>query len=666
MATDIERLVAVLEARTTAFEKAMNRAVGISNQRARQIETRFAKMNRTLSSSFSQLGRGMAASLAGAVSIRGAQQLIDSATRIENALKVAGLAGDELSKVYDRLFDSAQRNAAPIEAMVTLYGQLAQAQDSLKVSQDEMTNFVDKIGVALRVSGASAEQASGALLQLSQALGSGIVRAEEYNSINEGARPILQAVAAGLREAAGDVAKLRSLVMDGKVSSEAFFRAFEAGSVILQEKVAGAEFTVSNAFTRLQNTLVHAAGRFDEVTGAGAETVRGLDRLAGIINGLSNVFEAAANGPIGNFIEKLSQLNELIKAVLPGISAFGLLDEKVLNDVAGFIGPSQGPSSVPVNRAGKGGRVVKDPIQSRIDAAFGTAGVTPVSLENFAVPEKEKKGRGGRGPREDDLAREIRQIQERTAAIQAETVALASVNPLMEDYGYTVDKARAKQELLTAAKKAGIAITPELEQRIDALAEGYARASSEAQRLAEEQDKVRESAEEFRALGKDVLGGFIKDLTAGKSAAEALEGALGKVADKLLDIALNSLFDGISFGGLFGLGGGGGGISWANDLFRASGGPVRKGQPYIVGEKRPELFVPDQNGTIIPRVPQISSSRGGGGSPQPMVIRVEVSGARGNTEIETMVERGVQQGLQAYDRSLPARVHQISSDPRRR
>jgi hypothetical protein len=35
----------------------------------------------------------------------------------------------------------------------------------------------------------------------------------------------------------------------------------------------------------------------------------------------------------------------------------------------------------------------------------------------------------------------------------------------------------------------------------------------------------------------------------------------------------------------------------------ASGGPVRAGQSYIVGERRPELFVPTQNGTILPRVP---------------------------------------------------------------
>lgn len=33
---------------------------------------------------------------------------------------------------------------------------------------------------------------------------------------------------------------------------------------------------------------------------------------------------------------------------------------------------------------------------------------------------------------------------------------------------------------------------------------------------------------------------------------------------------------------------------------KAAGGPVQAGQPYLVGEYRPELFVPDSNGTIIP------------------------------------------------------------------
>ena len=35
-------------------------------------------------------------------------------------------------------------------------------------------------------------------------------------------------------------------------------------------------------------------------------------------------------------------------------------------------------------------------------------------------------------------------------------------------------------------------------------------------------------------------------------------------------------------------------------LFRADGGPVTAGQPYIVGERGPEWFVPNRGGTVLP------------------------------------------------------------------
>jgi len=37
-----------------------------------------------------------------------------------------------------------------------------------------------------------------------------------------------------------------------------------------------------------------------------------------------------------------------------------------------------------------------------------------------------------------------------------------------------------------------------------------------------------------------------------------------------------------------------------NNVFKEEGGPVAKDQPYIVGEKRPEVFVPKSNGNIFP------------------------------------------------------------------
>lgn len=84
--------------------------------------------------------------------------------------------------------------------------------------------------------------------------------------------------------------------------------------------------------------------------------------------------------------------------------------------------------------------------------------------------------------------------------------------------------------------------------------------------------------------------------------------AVSEVLSRL--IAGQNSFGGAGGGGIFGalfnfastaFGGGAGGVkSIANILGRASGGPVNAGQPYIVGEKRPELFVPRVSGTIVP------------------------------------------------------------------
>ena len=55
-------------------------------------------------------------------------------------------------------------------------------------------------------------------------------------------------------------------------------------------------------------------------------------------------------------------------------------------------------------------------------------------------------------------------------------------------------------------------------------------------------------------------------------------------------------------GGLGGDGGGGGATSLSTARWspRAAGGPVSMGSPYLVGEKGPELFVPNKSGNIIP------------------------------------------------------------------
>jgi hypothetical protein len=67
------------------------------------------------------------------------------------------------------------------------------------------------------------------------------------------------------------------------------------------------------------------------------------------------------------------------------------------------------------------------------------------------------------------------------------------------------------------------------------------------------------------------------------------------------------------------------GVAAASGAFRAKGGPVSAGQPYIVGEERPELFVPNVDGYILPSVPSPQgsvASIGGGGSEVNMNVNV--------------------------------------------
>lgn len=573
MADDMQRLIVALEARTKSFENALIKANGVANKRARAIESRFARMNKQVSGSFTALGGKLAGAFAIAGGLRGFQSLLDSATRIDNALKVTGLSGEALEKVFNRLKESAIKNAAPLEAMVTLYGRASLVQKELGVSGEELIQFTDRVGMALRASGQSAESARGALMQLGQALSTGVVRAEEYNSLQEGATPILRAVAAGLEEAGGSVGKLTNLVKTGQVSSEAFFRAFEAGSPLLEEMVSNAELTTTQAMENIKTALIDAAREFAKGSLAVEGVAEAFQQAADWINSIDfNAF--------GEEVRKLIGWIGEIKTALDFVSNLGanLGEATGLNQLGelatgGAIQRKLGPLSIQSDSALQkrlggaaeqpaGSVLTPEMIKRFAGGVVNEAGkserlkppakIKAVSLDDFDPPKKKTGGGSKKSPAE-KFDREIEQIRQRTEALRAETEAMRGLNPLVDDYGYAMEKVRAEQDLLAAAQKAGLTVTPELSASISQLAEGYAQASVEAKKLAENQDAVREAAEDFKQTGKDVMGGFISDLRSGKSASEALASALNKVADKLIDVALNSAFG-------IGKTGGGGGV----------------------------------------------------------------------------------------------------------
>lgn len=676
-----KKLTVEVLARVDKLEKGMARATRAANdnfgkierragQATKRLESRFDAIGKSAATSLGGLARGGAAGLLGALGAREVGQAAAQYTALTNTLKVTGLEGKSLTGTLQSLFEIAQRNGTAIEPLATLYSRLSQSQKELGASSEDLLKFTDGISVALRVGGTTAEGASGALLQLSQALGGAVVRAEEFNSINEGARPILQAVANGLEEAGGSVSKLRSLVVDGKVSSQAFFQAFMAGMGGLQAQAAKATGTVDQGLTRVGNALVMLVGRLDETTGASANAAGSLNSVASAIEGLPSFIDRALAG-LGKLRSYLADFGNLPIWRRLG-EAMGIdYSPEGLAKLTGY-NPNAGGKRAGSSRRG--------------GATMARTGIATVSIADAPVEGSEKATK----ERLNDYERLTQAITDRTGALNAETAAQAGLNPLVNDYGFAVEKARAEYDLLQAAHEAGLTITPQLEAQIDALSTSYANASVTAAQLAEAQGKAQQAAAEFNDLGKDVLGGFIVDMKNGVSAAESLANALGKVGDKLLDIALNSIFDpkGGGLAGLvssaLGLAGGGTAPSFAAGGYTGPGGKyqpagvVHKGE-YVIPAKRVQelgvpmldrlagyadggLVMPTMRAPSLPAMATVGRAAGGGGGAVTVPISISID-ARGADEAGLA---RVQQQLVQLRREVPALAVQGVQDAQRR
>lgn len=608
MATDLERLVVQLSADVKGYQNALNRAQGITNRQARAIESRFKKMNTALSASYAGLATSAAKAFALIGGAQGFRQLSDSATKIGNSLKVAGLSGEELEGVYRKLFAAAQKNAAPLETLVQLYGRVSLVQGELGVSSEQIVSLSNNVALALRASGQSSQEASGALLQLSQSLGSGVVRAEEFNSILEGAPTILQAAAAGIQQAEGSVAKLRQIMLDGKLSSKAFFDGINAGAPVLEQKVAGAVLTLDQRLENLRTALTNATRDFNKSSNAANTFGSAIDNMASFINSVDMDGLASDIGAIikllnegasaaQNMAEWIGRISGLQNIGAGLVDALGGKDGKVsylggsltiestvksadkLNDItAKRLDLEKQIAEIkanPMNVLGQAevrqlegqikglqeeaAKLAPTAVQTAIEKTkieypstaptIGSGGsgkkFTPIDITDpqYQVTNSEsgKGSKSGRA-RADEYAREVEQITKRTAALKAETDAQAGLNPLLNDYGYTLEFARAKQDLLTAAQEAGVKITPELTASIDDLAAGYANAVVASEQLAEKQDEIRQRAEEAMATAKDVTRGIIDGFDEGASAADILADSLKKIGNALIDDVLNSIF----------------------------------------------------------------------------------------------------------------------------
>lgn len=575
-----ELLLVRIEANLAKFERAMARATGGADRAASRIETRFKKMDRNLALVGAGLARSLAGPLAALVSARALTDALNTYQRIENSLKVAGLQGEELTAVFEHLSQTAEKNGAPVEALVQLYSRLSLVQQSLGATSGEIIRFTEGVATALRVSGKSAQESSGALLQLSQAMGSGIVRAEEFNAILEGALPIAQAAARGLKEAGGSVAALRTLIINGKVSSEAFFRAFEAGQQTLEALAATTELTLGQSFENLRTRLIGAVGKLNDATDISGRLEGVMESLGSSIefvaDQLARIASSDAGDAMGGIVDKigigfdkLGRLtsgfftgkfridkggHEFVRHILDTDDAILEAEDKLKRDLE-----KRTPIKTPELIAGPSEKTKQalgesEKIKERVRRLFADVGesdkVDQVSLKDFKPPATTGTGRKKRTA-DDRFGDDLDRMRQRTQLLQLET-SLVGQNADAREHLLAI------QQLINEAEQAGVKITPDVLRSIEQQAAAYANATTALEAAENAQRDLVDRLDSIRDAAGSALSALDQSLMNGEGPAAALNAALKDVLQTIIRIgeqkAIASLFGaaGTASPGIFG------------------------------------------------------------------------------------------------------------------
>ena len=255
---------------------------------------------------------------------------------------------------------------------------------------------------------------------------------------------------------------------------------------------------------------------------------------------------------------------------------------------------------------------------------------TMVGLKDQLAASQARKGggRAGARARERNQASISQRIEEREKELALLGKGIERGNNLRMIETDLTSKIRQKNELLQARidgnyeeVKLAQDVNAEVQRRLEA---GYgimeiSRKEIEDQivktnELTKQAEIVEKIEESYKKMAETIItdmGEGIKGLIKGTS---TLNDVLNNVLDKMIDAFLNMAIYG-NMSGTFTRGGGG----LLGSIFKASGGPVKGGSPYVVGEKGPELFVPNSHGNIVP-----NNEMGGGAN---IVVNVDASGS---------------------------------------
>jgi tape measure domain-containing protein len=591
--------------------------------------------------------------------VQAGDALTQSLSRLQNATGSVERAG----QVYEALYRNALSTGVAVSESVDAFQRFSIAAREIGATSDQVVRLVGGLQRVAIVSGASTQEISSATLQLAQALASGVLQGDELRSILEAMPLLAEGLAKELGVSIGELRKLGSegkltaervfpalLRATERLGAELDRAPLSLGRAFGQLTAATENFLgqldraigLSNALARALSAAARAVDGVRQGAGMLSEEERfaGMRRqaeaLAAQIARLESQQDGRASltapvrrgsirpGLVGTAeqqagVDRVARLEEL-RRQYTDLQAEITRGEQA----AGERQRSEQESAATAAAEARRRRATQDvqdltrdlddrfrinrEYEERVrrlreaEAAGGVTAAERTRLETLALQERDEALRRLE-PRvtavrraSNEGAREAREAERELNELLRERERLIQQNETAyERYQRRLERL---SDLVVRSERVG---RPIPDETISREAQRALEDLEEAERrLQRSTDGTREAVQE---LGFAFSSAFEDAIVRGEKLSKVMEGLLQditrilarKVITEPLGNAVSSALSGFSFDSMFsGIG------SWLGGLFRAEGGPVTAGQPYIVGERGPEWFVPRQSGVVLP------------------------------------------------------------------
>ena len=257
--------------------KEADRALAEFNEELKQQKKHLNDSNSGLSSSIKKY-LSLGAAVVGAKKV---MDLTDTYTSNQARLSLIVREGEDLVKVNDMIYQSAQKSRTGYMDMQASVAKLGQTASKSFDSTAEIVRFTELLNKNFVVGGASATEQASAMYQLTQAMGSGKLQGDEYRSIIENAPLLAKSIEDYMRNVQKAKGSMKDWASEGLLTADVIKAALFSSADDIEKKYAEMPLTFSQAWTLFKNSATRA---FEPV----------LKLISKILQGFSVVFDFLA------------------------------------------------------------------------------------------------------------------------------------------------------------------------------------------------------------------------------------------------------------------------------------------------------------------------------------------------------------------------------------